>query len=404
MARDSQPLVENRRDLMARHYRIISSDGHIESPPDVMLQYVPEKWHSRAPRLVPLPEGGEGWVVEGRPMLPNGQNIAPGGAPINLSGGTYFNADGSPATGAGGPEQRLREQDIDGIDAEVLFPPVFASRFIEGIGDREVYLSLIRAYNSYLGLDYCSAAPDRLIGTTAIPISGIDDAIAELEFGKSIGLNAVCFHQFPNGSGLARPEDDRFWERCLELGVALAPHIGFGAQAPPPRAVDSGTGNATFSEALYQRAGGQGPVFALIQLIVEGVFDRFPEIQFFFAEANAFWLPGALFVLDDNYALFKDWFDVKLARKPSEYILEHCHFGIIRDPVALRMHELIDMDRIMWANDFPHSVGSYPNSRRFIEEAFEGVDDATRRKVLLENPANYFGLDLGASITETPTA
>lgn len=389
---------------MTRHYQIISSDGHIESPPEVMLKYVPEKWHSRAPRLIPLPEGGEGWLVEGRPMLPNGQNIAAGGPPIKLSGGTYFNADGSAAPGAGGPVQRLREQDEDNIDAEVMFPPVFASRFIEGIRDRDVYRSLIRAYNSYLAQDFCSVAPDRLIGVTAIPISGIDDAIAEMEFGKSVGMNSVCFHQFPNGKGLAKPEDDRFWERSLELGIALAPHIGFGAMTPPPRAVDSGTGDALFTEALYQRAGGQGPVFALVQLIAGGVFDRFPEIQFFFAETNAHWLPGALFLLDDNYSLFKDWFNVKLAMKPSEYILKHCHFGIIRDPVSIRMHELIDMERIMWASDFPHSVGSFPTSLQFLDDAFEGVDDAIRRKVLLENPAKYFGLDLNAAITETPPA
>ncbi|MBW1884183.1 MAG: amidohydrolase [Deltaproteobacteria bacterium] len=388
---------------MARHYQVISSDGHIESPPDVLLKYVPEALHCRAPRLVPLPGGGEGWIVEGRPLLPNGQNIV-GGRPVKLSGGSYFNEDGSAAPGAGGPEQRLREQDLDGIDAEVMFPPVFASRFIEGIRDREVYLTLIRAYNSYLALDYCSVAPDRLIGATAIPVTGIDDAIAELEYGHSVGLNSACFHQFPNGSGLSAPEDDRFWARCLELGVHLAPHIGFGAATPPPREVSAGTGEAKFSEALYQRAGGQGPVFAMIQLMLEGVFDRFPQIQFFFAETNAHWLPGALFLLDDNYGLFKEWFGVKLAMKPSEYILKHCHFGIIRDPVAIRMHELIDMDRIMWSSDFPHSVGSYPNSRQFIADAFDGIDDAVRHKVLVENPAKFFGLDMDAAITETPAA
>jgi predicted TIM-barrel fold metal-dependent hydrolase len=90
--------------------------------------------------------------------------------------------------------------------------------------------------------------------------------------------------------------------------------------------------------------------------------------------------------------------------KPSEYIGKHCHFGIIRDPVSIRMHELIDLDRIMWASDFPHSVGSYPDSRKFLEEAFEGIDDETRRKVLLENPAKFFGLDINAAITETPAA
>ena len=76
------------------------------------------------------------------------------GAPVMTEGGSYFNEDGSAAEGAGGGAQRLREQDIDGLDAEVLFPPIFASRAIENIADKDVYRALIRAYNTFLARDY----------------------------------------------------------------------------------------------------------------------------------------------------------------------------------------------------------------------------------------------------------
>jgi hypothetical protein len=49
-------------------------------------------------------------------------------------------------------------------------------------------------------------------------------------------------------------------------------------------------------------------------------------------------------------------------------------------------------------------VGSYPNSRKFLDDAFDGIDDAIRQMVLVENPAKFFGLDLDAAITETPAA
>ena len=61
-------------------YRVISADGHVETPP-VWTKYVPEKWQDRAPRLIPLPDGGEGWLIEGQPLLRNGQNIT-GRGPI----------------------------------------------------------------------------------------------------------------------------------------------------------------------------------------------------------------------------------------------------------------------------------------------------------------------------------
>ena len=104
-----------------RFYKVISGDGHVETPPETWVKYVPERWRDRAPRLIHLPDGGEGWVVEGQPLLHNGQNII-AGKPIRFRGMSYYNEDGSAATGAGSAEQRLREQDQDGVDAEVLVP------------------------------------------------------------------------------------------------------------------------------------------------------------------------------------------------------------------------------------------------------------------------------------------
>jgi uncharacterized protein len=389
---------------MGRKYQVISADGHVETPPDVFVRHVPERYRDRAPRLIHLPEGGEGWLIEGQPMLRNGQNIA-GRDKIKFSGGTYFNPDGSPAEGAGPAEQRLREQDLDGIDAEVLFPPVFASRFLEGIKDPEVYRSMIRAYNTFLAHDFCSVAPDRLIGNSVTPVSGIEHAVDELEWVAANGLRTVAFYQFPNGTGFAQPEDDRFWEKSLELGLKLSPHFGFGEVRAPVTKPGEGTAGQPWASALTQRAGSHAPVYCIAQLLAAGVFQRFPEIEFYFAETNASWLPSTLYFLDDNYDLFHDWFGVEFDQRPSEIVLQHCHFGIIRDPVALQMGpSLIPFDNIMWGTDFPHSVGSYPDSAAWLDDAFSVVDEKLKRQVLLENPARYFGLDLDADITATPAA
>ena len=388
---------------MTRKYRIISADGHVETPPDPWVKYVPEKWKDRAPRLVKLPDGGEGWLLEGQPLLKNGQNVT-GRGPISFDAASYYRKDGSPADGAGPGLQRLREQDEDGIDAEVLFPPVFATRFLEGISDPEIYRSMIRAYNTWLAQDYCSVAPDRLIGNSVTPISSVDDAIAEMEFSKSVGLRTTAFYMFPNGSGFSEPEDDAFWERSLELEMPLSPHFGFGEIRAPLVKPGAGTAGQSYAGALTQRAGSHSPVFCMAQLMAAGVFDRFPDIKFYFAEANASWLPSTLYFLDDNHDIFSSAFGGRrMELTPSEYIKKHCFFSIIRDPVAIEMADLLPMDNIMWGTDFPHSVGSFPHSQEFLDKTFDGKD-ALRRKITLENPAKYFGLDLDTPITETPAA
>ena len=388
---------------MGRKYQIISGDGHVETPPDSWIRHLPEEFHPYAPQLVHLREGGEAWLIEGQRLVPNGQNIT-GGGPVKIRGGSYFKEDGSPAEGAGDGRQRLREQDEDGIDAEVLFPPIFAARLIDSISDKVAYRALIRAYNTFLARDYCSVAPDRLIGNAVIPVTGIDDAVAELEFVAAEGLRTVSFHQFPNGTGFAAPEDDLFWKCSLDLGIKLSPHFGFGQMSPSMDFVGIGTSADPFASTIVQRVGGIPPVYTMSQLIVAGVFDRFPDIEFYFAETNASWLPWALFVLDDNYEIFRGPFDRKLERLPSEYINDHCWFGIIRDPRAVSMRDHLPFERLMFGSDFPHSVGSYPKTRQFLDDAFEGAPESCWRQMLLENPARYFGLDLEADITETPAA
>ena len=224
-------------------------------------------------------------------------------------------------------------------------------------------------------------------GTYYNPDGGIDHALEELDFIAESGLPSVAFYNFPNGTPYAEEEDNRFWEKSLELGLKLAPHFGFGAREAPLQSAATGTANSPWASALVQRAGNHAPVYCMDQLIAAGVLDRFPEIKFYFAETNASWLPGTLFFLDDNYDLFRDWFKVTYDRRPSEQVVGHFHFSVIRDPVVFDMDDIIPWDNIMWGTDFPHSVGSFPDSQEYIAEHFPKVDEPIARKVLLENPA-----------------
>ena len=93
---------------------------------------------------------------------------------------------------------------------------------------------------------------------------------------------------------------------------------------------------------------------------------------------------------------------VDLALAPSEYAVRHFYFGIVRDPLALRMGDLVPTDRLMWGSDFPHSVSSYPESPRWLDEIFAGTPDDVRRRILRDNPCAYWGLDREAELTATP--
>ena len=387
---------------MGRKYQVISGDGHIETPPD-FVKFVPDKFKERAPRLITLPDGGgDAWLMEGMPLTYASQNLK-GRGKVRFAGQSYTNEDGSRVDGAGDGKQRLREQDEDGLDAELLFAPIFASRFLEKIPDREVYLAMVRAYNDWLA-DYCSIAPDRLIGNALMPISGIDDAVGELERVHGLGFRSVHLLMQPNGGNNPTPDDDRFWEKALELGIALSPHMSFAGvmNIGGPR---HDTSQWPPEAGMTQHAGG-GSANTMAQLIVNGTFERFPELRFYFAEINAAIFPAAMYYMDRDYQEYNSWFQLDLPKLPSQYMRDHGLYGMVREPLAVAIgqalpHEM-PLELFWWGSDFPHSVGTFPHSRKYLEETFGDLDPDLRHKLLLGNAAEHLGLDLDTDITETP--
>ena len=123
---------------MARKYTLMSSDGHLEVPPERWVHRVPEKYRDRAPRTVRLPDGGDAQLIEGQPLLEaNFLDLRAGRAE-----GTWqpFGLKVADAAGTGSPEQRVKEQDTDGLEAEVLFPAMVAGPvFWRNISHDDVY-------------------------------------------------------------------------------------------------------------------------------------------------------------------------------------------------------------------------------------------------------------------------
>ena len=95
----------------------------------------------------------------------------------------------------------------------------------------------MRAYNTYLGEEYCSVAPDRLIGNAMVLETGVDDAIEEMTRCKEIGLRSATLRVWPNGGDRYQPEDDRFFAASLDMDMKLSPHVNFGGPVtiPPDR-------------------------------------------------------------------------------------------------------------------------------------------------------------------------
>ena len=75
----------------------------------------------------------------------------------------------------------------------------------------------------------------------------------------------------------------------------------------------------------------------MAQLIVDGTFERFPELKFYFAEINAAIFPAALYYMDRDYLEYNSWFQLELPKMPSEYMKDHGLYGMVREPLAVKI-------------------------------------------------------------------
>jgi predicted TIM-barrel fold metal-dependent hydrolase len=356
-----------------------------------------------------MPDGSDAWVVDGLPPKP--------AAAADLYGGkgreeyVPFGATYEGTAGTGPPEQRIKEQDRDGIDAEVLFPSQQGGpKFWRLIKDDDAYKAVVRAYNSWLAEEYCSVAPDRLIGVGILPLTkNIDDPIEEMEHCVRLGLKTVLLQGFPSGRPHPSPEDDRFWAAALQLGMPVTVHVDLdrsGERAGPlfkfpleneELLTKIGRTGIVEQVARYGPDRGSGAI-AAVQWVLSGLFDRFPKLRILFAENQIGWIPLFLQGADVRYERHHHWAErllglKPLSRPPSDYIREHCLWGFQFDRVGVELRHKIGVDRLLWGSDFPHQESDWPNSMDVIERNFAGVPEEEKYKMVCGNAIEFFHLD-----------
>ena len=386
---------------MARHYRYISADGHFESPPEQWIHRVPKQYRERAPRRIKLANGRDALLIEGRPLVYGGTSLYGGRAPEDFDP-TVLDFDSTP--GCGSAEQRLREQDIDGIDAEVLFALDVRN---SAIRDKAAFIGIIQGFNDYLAEEYCAVDRDRLIGVAVLPNIGADEDIAEMERCKRMGLKAVWLSTFPSGQSFPSAEDDRFWAAALHLDMPVIVHTSFPTKVGSretrlfkyPREPHGENRPPT---DFVQRFARQGPHHSgsveASQLVISGVFDRFPRLQIYWAENNVGWLPYFYEQIDHEYSINRFWAErylglPRLKHRPSEYLKEHAYWGFFEDHVGVKLRHEIGVDRMMWSTDFPHVVTRWPHSLEMMDSQMKDVPEEERHKMAAGNAVKFFRLN-----------
>lgn len=237
-------------------------------------------------------------------------------------------------------------------------------------------------------------------------MTNIDDAIAELKHSNELGYRAVLLSAFPSNKGYPTPEDDRFWAASLDLETPVTIHIELnrlGERSGPLLLYPNndaelvkliGPFNLAEQVSRFHRVGGLNTV----QMVLDGLFDRFPTLKIYIAETHGGWLPFFMHMADLRYDRHWAWAErllnfKPLKQKPSEYIKRHIYWGFLNDPTAVKLRDDIGTDRLMWATDFPHQESDWPGSQELIEGMFQGVPVDEKYRMIAGNAIEFFRLN-----------
>ena len=258
---------------------------------------------------------------------------------------------------------------------------------------------IVRMYNDYV-LEEIAPADENIKVLPALPQWDPEASAEEI---ARLGDNdsVVGFYgYFGHYKLLGNTEYDQVFDELVERDLPLALHGG-------------GTGNWSQKDLIGDSLRTWGEMYGLVHpvrammmvgnMIMNGVFDKYPSLQMAIIEGGVNWVPFVANRLDEVYHDHPE--DVRLTerldelgqdylqKQPSEYLLDH--FAFSSQPISppdkpKNFAAMLDManakENLMFATDFPHYTLELHN---WVFES-SAIDEELREQILHKNAERVF--------------
>jgi predicted TIM-barrel fold metal-dependent hydrolase len=416
---------------------VVSGDSHIIEPVDLFKTRLPKHLRDRA-----LWE--EEFTLD-EPLVEGGHREFKKLHTIGFDGWTIskYRQFGGP-TPDGEPEHIIRDMNVDGVDAAVMFPNL--SLFVLFTDDHDLSMAHARVFNDYI-VERFGQYKNRMRPTAVIPLTHIPDAVAEIERAARMGLGAILVPEIPPKPYWSR-DYDPVWAAAQANGMPVFIHVATGGVKVKDEtsvtattvkalmtAVNMGKGQLTDDMVASRTRGGgntgaASPQKIIADLVGGGACERFGDLHFNLVEFSAWWLVSYLGFMDRSWRTGTgqdpDWWlgfwddsrpphdQPAMGRlfavngkwpwplMPSEYVQRQIHVQFADDPVAVKARHITGLSTIMWGNDYPHAEGTFRGSEECIAENFEGVCDDDRAAILGGTLAGIVGFDTSTKLAPGP--
>lgn len=282
---------------------------------DACAFYQPASVRALAPYLT------EGWrelvMRPGNPVGPNPIKAAP--LVVNPMGAKA--SDTYPESGpAGSSLAKLAEQLLDRRGRVRVVLGHDDSLLTAAYYHRYAAAQMVKAVNDWTAEEWLNR-DERLYGTILIVSQLPDDAAAEI---RRVAKNErfVAVHLGANGLGNAfgHPVYYPIYRACSDAGLPVVLQVGSDLAASTLAPPIAGGLPSTYAE--YHALAAQSTMSHLTNMIFEGVFEEFPDLNVLLIGGGATWIPGFLWRL--NYWYKMDRHALPSAKgMPIDYFRDH---------------------------------------------------------------------------------
>ena len=219
----------------------------------------------------------------------------------------------------------------------------------------------------------------------------------------------------PGGRFFFDPALDPVWATCVEVGLPISQHGGSGAPAYAP------PGFAAIMTLALEHSFYSGR--SLWQMILGGVFERFPELRVAFVETEADWIApvSASWIVAFSGAttgpggprrcsgcVSSAVRPVSTGRPTASPASRHSPRTRSRStswrvPTAEYEQFAIGCDNTMFGVDYPHFESVFPDTKHSVDALVQhpSITAEVSRKILCENAAARLRLRLGRLLRPT---
>jgi hypothetical protein len=375
-------------------YDVISADGHVDLiwlPPDLFTKNASARSRTACRTSSTGPKGPEWVSAKGAKFgLVNGM----GSAGREYVPGVIHRSDRMASTGLYDDgkkgirrltevEPRLKDQDRDGVQAEILYGVLGSSGRLNDPKRRSRCCASTTTGST-------TSASRRPTGWSAWPTSRTTTWRSRSPRRCAAPSAACAASTSPTGPT---------WCRC---GTSIGSRCGSSATRPafPLHFHTIGGRSPDYSkmqphivrrvQAVHITGFQMHMSTMLMGLIFSGAPERYPNLKIVIGEAGLGWIPYVLQHMDLEW---EDQFqDLELKMKPSEYWYRQFYATYQTDPVGIELLDHLGEDNVMWGSDFPHPDGIWPDSQEFLSRELTGVSAEARRKIVRDNALKLYRL------------